>query len=264
VLPSPEGGHCDDLVDNDCNGLMDCADPACATAKACCTPVSGTPDMTIWAHSSDTLYQVDPTTFATTQIGTFDNNDEITDIAVTPAGVLYGVSFTSLYRIDKATGKATYVAPLTGTMNNGLTFLTDGTLLASDGSGAVKQIDPSTGAVTAVGSFGNGLSSSGDLVAVQGVMYGISSTGVGGSDASGNNVLLRVDTATGVATAVGPIGYGNVWGLAYVKGRVIAFTNAGQIIEVDPQTGAGSLLATKGIAFWGAGMSPLTPVNPCP
>ncbi|HEY3447491.1 MAG TPA: MopE-related protein [Myxococcales bacterium] len=263
AVPAAEGGSCEDGVDNDCNGRTDCADAACSTALACCTPNTGTVDMTIWAHSSSTLFQVDPATFATTAVGNFGIED-MTDLAVTPDGILYGVSFTALYRVDKATGKASYIAPLTGTANNGLTFLPDGTLLASDSAGTVKRINPSNGTVTDIGSFGNGLSSSGDLVAVQGVMYGISSTSAGGSDATGDNVLLRVDTATGAATPVGPIGFGNVWGLAYVSGRVVAFTSGGQIIEVDPQSGKGTELSKKNEAWWGAGMSPLTPVNPCP
>jgi hypothetical protein len=95
-------------------------------------------------------------------------------------------------------------------------------------------------------------------------MYGVSSTSAGGGDASGNNLLLRVDTATGQATVVGPIGHGDVWGLAYVNAKVIGFTTSGKILQIDPQTGAGTLLASRSVAFWGAGMSPLVQANPCP
>src|SRR5579871_4406938 len=35
TLPSAEAGHCTDNIDNDCNGLTDCADPACAKDPAC-------------------------------------------------------------------------------------------------------------------------------------------------------------------------------------------------------------------------------------
>jgi hypothetical protein len=35
VLPSSEGNRCSDLIDNDCNGLTDCMDPACANDPAC-------------------------------------------------------------------------------------------------------------------------------------------------------------------------------------------------------------------------------------
>jgi hypothetical protein len=38
TLPSPEAGHCTDGLDNDCNGLTDCADPACINDPACVRP----------------------------------------------------------------------------------------------------------------------------------------------------------------------------------------------------------------------------------
>jgi hypothetical protein len=157
------------------------------------------------------------------------------------------------------------VATVSGSGDNSLTFLPDGTLLAADSNGDVQIINPSTGATTAVGNYGSGLVSAGDLVAVRsGIMYGTSSTTAGGGDASADNILIRVDTTTGVATAVGPIGFADVWGLAYSNARVIGFTTAGQIVKIDPQTGAGTLLATPGIMFWGAGQSPLVDDNACP
>lgn len=32
VPSDPEAGHCNDMIDNDCNGLIDCDDPTCAPA----------------------------------------------------------------------------------------------------------------------------------------------------------------------------------------------------------------------------------------
>ncbi len=266
VLPTAEVAACGDGVDNDCNGLTDCADPACQTAPACCTRSDGgTVDGTIYAHSASDLYVVSPNGWTVTRVGAFSNGDQITDLAVTPNGNVYGISYDTLYSINKTTGRATLVAGLSGGANNGMTFIARGDLLAADTSGDVKQINPTTGSVTARGNFGSSLSSSGDLVAVaNGTMYGVSSTTAGGGSASGNNVLIRVDQNTGVATVVGPIGYGNVWGLAYVNAKVIGFTTAGQIIQIDPATGAGTLLATRPVVFWGAGMSPLVEANACP
>jgi hypothetical protein len=265
VLPASEGGHCTDGIDDDCNGKTDCADPACATAPTCCTTGSNPPTETIWANDPTTLYRVDPTTFAVTTVGSFGVADQMTDVAVTPAGQLYGISFTALYAIDEGTGAATYIADVPGTGNNSLTFLPNGTLLASDSMGAVKVVNPATGQTTAVGNYGSGLVSAGDLVATRsGIMYGTSSTTAGGGDASTNNVLLRVDVGTGVATQVGLTGFGDVWGLAYSNARVIGFTTEGQIVRIDPQTGAGALLAQPGIMFWGAGQSPLVDDNACP
>ena len=35
ALPGVEAGHCADMIDNDCNGLVDCQDPACAMDPNC-------------------------------------------------------------------------------------------------------------------------------------------------------------------------------------------------------------------------------------
>ncbi len=201
TLPGQEGGACTDGVDNDCNGKIDCADVACASAAACCTNDPNPPDGTIWANSEDTLYRVDPSTFATTRVGGFAISDQMTDVAVTPGGQLYGVSFTSLYSINKVSGAATFIASVPGNGNNSLTFLPSGDLIAADGGGNLKRIDPSTGQVTPIGSYGNGLASAGDLVGVKsGVLYGTSSTTPGGGSAANNNHLIRVDPTTGVAS----------------------------------------------------------------
>ena len=265
VTPTAEGGHCADGVDNDCSGKKDCADPVCATASNCCVPSSGNVDGTVWANSSTTLYRIDPTTFSVTTVGNFNSGDQMTDIAVSTTGALYGISFTTLYAINKTTGAASAIADLSSGNNNSLTFLANGNLLAADGSGNLKTVNPSSGTVTTMGNFGDGLVSSGDLVAVSnGTMYGISSTKAGGGDASASNVLLRVDVASGVATVVGPIGHGSVWGLAYSQAQVIGFTTFGEILRIDPQTGTATTLAQTGIAFYGAAQSPLVAGNACP
>jgi hypothetical protein len=265
TLPAQEGGRCTDGVDNDCNGKIDCADLACASASACCTSDPNPPDGTIWANSDDTLYRVDPSSLTTTRVGGFAISDQMTDVAVTPDGRLYGVSFTSLYSINKVTGAATFIASVPGNGNNSLTFLASGDLLAADGGGNLKRIDPSTGQVTPIGSYGDGLASAGDLVGVKsGVMYGTSSTTPGGGSASSNNHLIRVDPTTGVATDVGPTGFADVWGLAYSGAHVIGFTTSGAIIRIDPQTGAGASVGQQSVVFWGAGQSPLVADDACP
>jgi hypothetical protein len=254
-LPGPETPACNNAADDNCNGLVDCADPICATAAACCTMGGASVDGTIWANSPDTLYHIDPNTFALATVGNFNVADQMTDIAITPAGNLYGLSFTSLYQIDKSTGAATFIADVPGSGNNALTFLSNGNLLAADSNGDVKMINPANGAVSSVGNYGGGLGSSGDLVAVaSGIMYG---TSVGDD-------LLIVNVQNGTATTVGPTGYGEVWGLAYAGAHVIGLTTSGEILKIDPQTGTATLVATKPAAFWGATQSPLVQSNPCP
>lgn len=255
VTPQSESAMCADSVDNDCDSTVDCADLNCASAAACCTTGGGTIDGTIWANSPSTLYRIDPTTFAVTTIGTFDHGDQMTDLAVTPSGDLYGVSFSSLYSVNKVTAQATFVADVPGIGNNALTFLPNGNLLAADSGGDVKIINPSNGTVTSVGNYGNGLGSSGDLIAVaSGATYGTTP----GDD------LVTINTQTGVAAVVGPIGHDEVWGLAYANAKVIGLTTAGTILQIDPLTGTATVLASTGLDFWGGGQSPLVVDNDCP
>ncbi len=45
--PSSTEVSCADAVDNDCDGLIDCADPDCATSPVC-TPVGTVPTLGAW------------------------------------------------------------------------------------------------------------------------------------------------------------------------------------------------------------------------
>jgi len=227
------------------------------------TSDSATPVTQMYVHTSDTLYVMDDQTFSLTLIGNFGlgATDQITDLAVTPDNALYGISNSKLYEIDKDTGAATYRADVPGVANVGLTFLKDGTLLATDKAGGVRTVNPTSGAVKEIGSFGGGYATAGDLVAVSdGTMYAISDEGPVGDEYT-NNVLLTVDTDTGVASPVGQIGFGGVFGVAYASGHVYAFTNMGQVIEIDRTTGAGSPIKTYPVEFWGAAVTPLVQVN---
>jgi hypothetical protein len=264
VLPSIETGACADNVDNDCDGQTDCADANCTFAANCCVPTTSY-DATIFATSATSLYVINPADWSETKKGTYGVNDNMTDIAMTPDGELYTLSSTSLYWIDRNTGAATFLLHLSGSLNNALTFLPDNRLLAADASGQLKVIDPSVGTVTNIGKYGFGYGSSGDLVAVgDGTMFGISATSKTGADISSNNLLVTIDTGSGAATPVGSTGFGNVFGIAYYGSRVLAFTYTGQIIEINPVTGAGKLLATHSShPYFGGTTSPLIPINGC-
>jgi hypothetical protein len=213
----------------------------------------------MYAHDDLTLYVVVPNgeSFDLDTVGDFNVDDAITDLAVTPDGRLFVISNTALYEANKTTGQATLLTKVDGD-NVALTFLPDNTLLASGQSGLVTRINPDTGDITDVGEFGSGFATAGDLVAVaDGTMYAISDE----PDAQDNNILITVNTQTGAGTEVGRIGFGNVWGVAYNGGKLYAFTEPGQLIEIDPQTGAGKLVRDfgkeDGVRFWGAGVNPL-------
>jgi hypothetical protein len=216
----------------------------------------------IYLHDAKTLFTLDPFSFALTTVGAFGAAESMTDLAVTPDGAVYTISKSALYRVDTKSGKATRVVDVpTMSFNVALTFEPAGTLLASDKAGELRRIDPMTGKVTVIGNAGGGYNSAGDLVAVaDGTMYGIADTGPSASTM--NNVLLTVDVKTGRAKAIGPCGYGGVFGLAYSLGRVLGFTRNGEVIRIDPKTGKGTLVKTHpNEEFDGAGVTPLVPIG---
>jgi outer membrane protein assembly factor BamB len=228
-------------------------------------PDAAPPPARMFAHSDEVLYAVDDVSFDLVEIGPFNlpGFEDMNDLAVTPDGLIFGLTANRLYRIDAATGAASFVAAVSGTSNVGMTFLPDGDLLAADKAGRVRRINAQTGAVTELGHYGGRYSTAGDLVAVaDGTMYTIVDDGPNGNEWQ-NNALLKIDPATGAHRAtVGAIGFNGVWGAAYANGNVYAFTSGGEIIEIDRTTGAGTLVRRHpGVAFYGAAVTPLVNVE---
>ncbi len=226
-------------------------------------------DVYVYAHTASTLYKVDPDTLAITQIGDFQwpssvFSDQMTDIAIDKNGKMLGVSFGSVYEVDPATAKTTLLSNnLSGTFN-GLSFVPatqlgqtgDDILVGTENSdGKVFRIDPMTGAATQVGDMGGTFASSGDLVAVAG--FGTVQTVMGPA----NDRLARLAPQTFAATAIGTdTGYGQIWGVAFWKGKVYGFTNSGDFLLIDPNTGAAQLVSHNGVGWWGAAVTTLAPV----
>jgi hypothetical protein len=199
--------------------------------------------------------------------------DVITDLAVSPTDdTIWVISNTALYTADAKDGHVTKVGPVTscGMAAVALSFSHDGTLYAGDFMGEYCRIDASTNppTVTPVGKLTQNMALTGDLVAVaDGTMYG---TAYDLSDSSGQgtqakNVLVKLDPTTGgVVQKVGSTGYPKLFGVAYALGQVFGFTHdgSGDVVTIDPMTGAGSLFKSfndpttgKGISFAGAGVN---------
>jgi hypothetical protein len=158
----------------------------------------------------------------------------MTDIAFDPTGNLFGIAFTSLYRINPTTGAGTLVGGLNTSVNS-LVFAADGTLYAANSQ--LYTIDPVTAAVSTVGSGTTPYISSGDLAFVHGELYLT-------SNVPNNDTLMRLDTATGAATSVGQMGVSAVYGLASPD-RVSLYGVAGtDIYSVSTATGNASFVQT--------------------
>lgn len=205
----------------------------------------------IFAHSSRQLYRIDlaSQTPRAVPIGAF--GAEITDLALTDDGQLFGVGFDTLYLVDPQQGFARAIGPLGPTDVNGLAAIGD-RLVAGSTSGGFYYVDRVTGRATRAGNFGQGVVSSGDLcVGPGGVLYLTSPVG---SRIGGQDQLLRVDPVTGAATPVGNTGLASVFGLIYTGGErneLLGVTEAGVIARIDPRTGAAAQMAMTGVTFWG-------------
>jgi hypothetical protein len=195
---------------------------AAAAALAAASSVSAAP--VLWfSDVSNRLGTVDMATGSTSLIGVM--NRQMTDLAFSPTGVLYGTTFSQLYTIDTSTGATTLV----GTHNtniNSLVFGSDGTLYG--GSNVLYTLNTATGAASAIGNMG--ASSSGDLAFVGGKLY-LSAT-------AGNDSLRLIDPATGAGSFVGNIGRSSVFGLASPDGSDLYGMSGNSVFEIDPATGA--------------------------
>ncbi len=219
----------------------------------------------VYAHSADMLFAVKPETLELTEVGPFawpSEPDQMTDIAVDANGNMVGVSFDRVYSIDKETAVCTLLSEFSGGSFNGLGFVEgvgdDGgaTLIGAAQDGGWYAIDPRTGDVELVGSYGGSMGSSGDVVYIRD----------GGTFATVNHpnfatdVLVSVDPDGGAATVIGETGFDGIWGIAYWDGQVFGFTQSGQFLLIDIATGQGTLVETSDVSFWGAGVTTLAKV----
>jgi hypothetical protein len=256
LLTRLDQGLADLALPADLGVAPDLLAPADLRAAPDLRPVDNFP---VYAHDPYTLYRVDLDTFDLTVVGSFGlGTTAMTDLAMTPTGDLYGVTFTSVYSVDKTTGAATPLVGNVFTATNALTFMPDGTLLGADEYDHVYAISAS--GVQLRGSYGSGFMTAGDLVSMaDGTLFGLADQGP--MTTATSNALILVNPSSGAATAVGTItGFVHLYGIAYTRGRLLAFNDQGQIIQIDPATGASMLVKTHpGVAFYGAASNPLAP-----
>jgi hypothetical protein len=160
------------------------------------------------------------------------NSIGFTDIALDPAGDLWGITFSNLYSIDLTTNTTNLVGGLGGGGMNGLGFSNDGNLYGT-GRNGFYSIDTNTGAASQIASI-SGFSSSGDLEydKTRDLFWATS---------SGDS--LWTISKDGIANKVGNIGYRSVYGLAFGEDNTLfGYTGDGRQLALDPETGAGTFV----------------------
>lgn len=128
----------------------------------------------------------------------------MTDIAFSPTGDLYGISFGRLYSINSDTAQATLIGNHAVPGGNTLVFGEDGTLYAAGyASKSLYTLDVTNGATTNLGNIG--FFAGGDLAFHNGHLY----------MASSSNKLVDIDLDNLSNTvAIGNFGLMGVFGLA--------------------------------------------------
>ena len=227
----------------------------------------------VFGHSAGTLYRVDPTTKVVTKVGDFDNGvTEMIDLALDKQGNMYGTSSSGFVRIDKTNAHCTTINTGFGYPNSlsfvpaGTVHLTTEALVGYQGSTYV-EIDPSSGAMSNIGSLGSGqLSSSGDIVSVIGGGTYLTVNGVTASGHNCSDCVVKVDPASGVLLDVlGDSGHSGVYGLAFWAGFVYGFDSSGKLFSYDVIAKSGTdipiPMAPPGLSFYGAGSTTCAPAT---
>lgn len=164
----------------------------------------------------------------------------MTDIAFSPTGSLFGITFSGVYSINPTTAAASFIGNHSISGGNALVFASDGTLYgAGFSSTSLFSINPLTGAGSNLGDMG--FASGGDL-AFNGGNFFMASSG---------NQLIDIDLGLiANSSAVGPFGVGGVFGLATGDNGILYAVAGTTVYTVNTSTGA----ASNPVSFAGQGL----------
>ena len=257
------------LPDQDSDGVPDSADIAPNDPELPGTVAANR----VYACTEDELWSLDPKTYALEYETFFDwpsdgNIHRMTDLAIDQWGVLYGVSFSTLYTCHPKTGICTQVGELPLALN-ALTLVPGSeigedsdVLIGIGGGGEWLRLDlvGASFASTQLGKYGSPYTSSGDAYSSAGL----------GTFASVNRTeevddyIIEIDPSTGtVIREVGRVdGFTAIYGLAGWNQRAFAFDESGTISVLDTDTGVIITTVTSvPKKWWGAAVPTLLPTG---
>ncbi|MBL0219185.1 MAG: hypothetical protein IPQ07_35610 [Myxococcales bacterium] len=200
----------------------------------------------LFAASNQMLYRLDLDLHTTTAVGpiappsgTPIDVDGLALSGTTLLGITNGGG--QLITIDRQSAAVTSAVTLSPTNTwGGLTVIPAGdlgpapvVLAGTPSDGSLYRIDPVTGAVAMIGSFGGGYQFFSDLAWVHGVGLFATLTGGDCSDVC----FARLDPTTGLATAFRRNLGTNLYGMSGYRDKLWAFNNAGPVLSVNQTTG---------------------------
>ncbi len=198
-------------------------------------------------HDSSALYQVDLPSGDFTRLTSLPAR--LTDIALASDRRLYGVNFESVYEVDERLGGVRPLFPSPGALV-ALEEGPRGVLFGAGQDDRIVAMDRTTGTTDVVARLPTGWVASGDIAFVDGRML-VTATDVPSSE-TGSDQLVEIDLATGTARLLGPTGYPCIWAVAAFGPTLYGFTCSGDLLRIDPFTGAAERLRSLGLRIGGA------------
>ncbi len=193
-------------------------------------------------HDQTWLYEVDLPSGAIERLARAELS--FTDVSLHPDGRLFAISTNSLFELDEMDGSARFIASLPE-RSVALDVTPDGDLVAA-GVSIILRIDPDTGVATTLARFPRGFGASGDIAFVRGRMLVATTDRPGVVMTTRPDRLFEVPVDGSPPFEVGVIGIACVWGLAPFGDTLYGFTCNGELLDIDPDTGAGRVIASLG------------------
>ena len=255
------GDACESDADGD--GIPDEWDPAPQDAS---WPGRTLAD-TVYAHTAGELYALDIKSTRPFLIAPFTFETDpalITDIAINRAGVLWAISYDTIYICHAQEAYCKPQGYLADENLNGLTFIHGSVYeqeqdvligidefgtwyaLSNDGFGGVFNSE-------SIGRYTLGDRSSGDAFYIDevGTFASVKRSG------EASDVIVSLDPRR-IFLADDLLfldGYSKVYGLAGWRGLLFAFDESGAILRINLQDLSFELLGNEGLSWWGAGVS---------
>ena len=183
------------------------------------------------------------------------------DIALDTSGTLLGLDTESLLQVDPATAALATITTLADARNPVLAALSDGRLLVLGNAPLagftswIYVLDPSTGSMTEIAELEGWALGGGAVQLPDGLLYVV----MWEWDDDTRYLLRTYDLDLDQWSTVGETGFSAIWGLAYAEQTLFGFTDGGEVLEIDPATGAATLLDSHALEFEGAASPPAGP-----
>ncbi|MEZ4393659.1 MAG: hypothetical protein R3A48_21530 [Polyangiales bacterium] len=241
--------RCDDGVACTVDRCDDASQQCAATPSDDLCPISHRCDVArgcvarALAVTSTNLFEVELPSGALRSIGRVR---AFTDVALHPDRTLYGVNGSGeLYRIDPGSALSTFLGA-TGVPLTALDAAPDGTLFGAGPTG-LYRVDPATFEASFVAAFPPGLEASGDLALLEGALLATARTGPGALDE-----LVFFEPRDGTSRRIGPTGFSCIYALAAFGRSLYGMTCVGDVLSIDPATGAARRISSSSTMFYGA------------